>query len=246
MQATQRTTHTLDAPGAATYDVRPATTGDDIPLFLIGSPMGAAGFGTLASHFPDRTIITYDPRGAERSTKEDPSSQSNADQHADDLHRIIQEVGGPVDLFASSGGAVNALALVAKHPEDVRTSSRTSRRLPRSCPIARTPRRRCARSTTPTGRRLRCRHGALHRSHQPSRAVPGRLREQPAPDPAMFGMPTEDDGSRTDVLLAQNIIGSTHVRARLRRAARRLHPDHRRRGGRIGGRDGKSRGPCGR
>ena len=26
-----------------------------------------------------------------------------------------------MDLFASSGGAVNALALVAKHPEDVRT-----------------------------------------------------------------------------------------------------------------------------
>lgn len=41
--------------------------------------------------------------------------------HADDLHRIIREVGGPVDLFASSGGAVNALALVAKHPEEVRT-----------------------------------------------------------------------------------------------------------------------------
>ena len=28
---------------------------------------------------------------------------------------------GPVDLFASSGGALNALALVARHPEQVRT-----------------------------------------------------------------------------------------------------------------------------
>ena len=28
---------------------------------------------------------------------------------------------GPVDIFASSGGAVNALALVARHPEQVRT-----------------------------------------------------------------------------------------------------------------------------
>ena len=118
---TEATTRTIDAPGATvTYDVRPGT-GSDIPLFLIGAPMGAAGFGTLASHFPDRTIVTYDPRGADRSTKDDPSSPSTADQHADDLHRIIQEVGGPVDLFASSGGAVNALALVAKHPEDVRT-----------------------------------------------------------------------------------------------------------------------------
>src|SRR4029077_1842987 len=91
-------------------------------LLLIGSPMGAGGFGTLASHFPDRTVLTYDPRGVERSTKADPGSPSTPDQHADDLHRIIDELGaGPVDLFASSGGAVNALALVAKHPEQVRT-----------------------------------------------------------------------------------------------------------------------------
>jgi hypothetical protein len=34
--------------------------------------------------------------------------------------------------------------------------------------------------------------------------------DQPAPDPAMFGLPTEDDGSRDDPLLAQNIISGTH------------------------------------
>jgi pimeloyl-ACP methyl ester carboxylesterase len=40
----------------------------------------------------------------------------------DDLHRLIEVIGGgPVDLFAISGGAVNALALVSKHPEEVRT-----------------------------------------------------------------------------------------------------------------------------
>ena len=61
MQLTQPTTRTLEAPGATvSYDVRPGS-GGDIPLFLIGSPMGAAGFGCLASRFPDRTIITYDP-----------------------------------------------------------------------------------------------------------------------------------------------------------------------------------------
>src|SRR5262245_12757785 len=110
---TEPTTHTLEAPGAVlTYDVRRAADPSDgtRPLFLIGSPMGAAGFATLAGHFADRTVITYDPRGSERSTKEDPTSQSTPDQHADDLHRIIAEVGaGPVDMFASSGGAVNAL-----------------------------------------------------------------------------------------------------------------------------------------
>jgi hypothetical protein len=33
---------------------------------------------------------------------------------------------------------------------------------------------------------------------------------QPAPDPAMFGLPTEDDGGRTDPLLGQNIVSCTH------------------------------------
>ena len=34
--------------------------------------------------------------------------------------------------------------------------------------------------------------------------------DQPGPDPAMFGLPTEDDGNRTDALLGQNIITCTH------------------------------------
>jgi hypothetical protein len=33
---------------------------------------------------------------------------------------------------------------------------------------------------------------------------------QPPPDPAMFGMSAEDDGTRTDALLHQNIITCTH------------------------------------
>jgi hypothetical protein len=32
--------------------------------------------------------------------------------------------------------------------------------------------------------------------------------KQPGPDPAMFGMPTEDDGSRTDPLLGLALVGS--------------------------------------
>src|SRR5919202_6998 len=88
---------------------------------MIGSPMGAAGFGTLAGHFTDRTVITYDPRGVERSRRTDETIPSTPDLHADDLYRLISALGGgPVDIFASSGGAVNALALVARHPEQVR------------------------------------------------------------------------------------------------------------------------------
>jgi pimeloyl-ACP methyl ester carboxylesterase len=211
MTMTEATARTLDTPGATlTYDVRPGT-GGDIPLFLIGSPMGAAGFATLASHFPDRTVITYDPRGAERSTKHDPTSESNPDQHADDLHRIIQAVGGPVDLFASSGGAVNALALVAKHPEDVRTL------VAHEPPIA---------SILPDSEDAKAAVRAIQKTYQTRGfgagmahfiAITGhrgpftpKVAAQPAPDPATFGMPTDDDGNRTDVMLSQNIIGTTH------------------------------------
>ena len=208
---TEQVTRTLDVPGAnLTYDVRPGT-GSDIPLFLIGSPMGAAGFGSLSSHFPDRTVITYDPRGAERSTKDDPTSASNPHQHADDLHRIIQEVGGPVDLFASSGGAVNALALVTRHPEDVRTLVAHEPPLATVLPDSENA-KAVVRAMGETYQRGGFGAGMAHfmavTSHRGP--FPDDFASQPAPDPAMFGMPTEDDGDRTDVMLAQNIFGTTH------------------------------------
>jgi pimeloyl-ACP methyl ester carboxylesterase len=209
---TAATTRTIEAPGATvTYDVRPGGPADQRPLFLIGSPMGAAGFGSLASHFPDRTIITYDPRGAERSTKEDPSSASNPDQHADDLHRIIQEVGGPVDLFASSGGAVNALALVAAHPDDVRILVAHEPPLAAILPDSENAKaavRAIERSYRTGGFGAGMAHFMAVTGHRGP--FPDGFAERPAPDPASFGMPTEDDGSRTDVMLAQNIIGTTH------------------------------------
>jgi pimeloyl-ACP methyl ester carboxylesterase len=209
---TEPTTRTIDAPGATvTYDVRPGGSPETRPLFLIGSPMGAAGFSSLASHFPDRTIITYDPRGAERSTKDDPTSPSNPEQHADDLHRIIQEVGGPVDMFASSGGAVNALALVAKHPEDVRILVAHEPPLASVLPDSENA-KAVVRAMADTYQRGGFGAGMAHfiavTGHRGP--FPDDFASQPAPDPAAFGMPTEDDGNRTDVLLAQNVFGTTH------------------------------------
>lgn len=212
---TEPTTHTLDVPGAVlTYDVRPATAGATAQpaLLLIGSPMGAGGFGTLAGHFTDRTVITYDPRGVERSVKADPASESTPEQHADDLHRVIAGVGlGPVDLFASSGGAVNALALVAAHHEDVRTL------VAHEPPLASiVPDRDGAMAFTQAIHDTYERSGfgpamaqfILAVSHQGP--MTAELASQPAPDPAMFGLPTEDDGTRTDALLGQNIVTCTH------------------------------------
>jgi pimeloyl-ACP methyl ester carboxylesterase len=209
---TEPTTRTIEVPGATlTYDVRPGGSAETPPLFLIGSPMGASGFGTLAGHFADRTIITYDPRGAERSTKDDPTTASNPDQHADDLHRIVQEVGGPVDLFASSGGAVNALALVAKHPEDVRILVAHEPPIASILPDSENAKavvRAIQNSYQARGSNAGMAHFMAVTSHRGP--FPDDFASQPAPDPATFGMPTEDDGTRTDVLLGQSIIGTTH------------------------------------
>lgn len=205
-------TRTLDVPGATlAYDVRDGR-GEGPPLLLIGSPMGAGGFATLAGHFTDRTVVTYDPRGVERSPKHDPATPSTPDEHAADVHRVIEAIGGgPVDLFASSGGAVNALALVAAYPTDVRTL------------VAHEP---------PLAALLPDREGAL----AVSRAIADAYQRDgfgagmarfiavvshqgpftvadaaaPGPEPAMFGLPPDDDGSRTDPLLFQNLISCTH------------------------------------
>lgn len=208
------TTRTLGVPGAVlTYDVRPSESPDPV-LLLIGSPMGAGGFGTLARHFADRTVVTYDPRGVERSIKADPAGPSTPEEHADDLHRLIAELdAGPVDVFASSGGAVNALALVAKHPGQVRML------VAHEPPLASIlPDREVAMGVTQ----------AIHDEYEQNGFGAGMARfivavghkgpmdadfaRQPAPDPAMFGLPPEDDGVRTDPLLGQNIVTCTHFK----------------------------------
>jgi pimeloyl-ACP methyl ester carboxylesterase len=212
-RTTQLTTHTLDVPGATlTYDVRRNDASTEPVLLLIGSPMGAGGFGTLSQHFSDRTLVTYDPRGVERSVRTDPTSPVTPDVHADDLHRLIQAIGGaPVDLFASSGGAVNAFALMSRHPEDVRTL------VAPEPPLASVlPDREHAMAATSAVAETYQRSGwgagmaqfiALSSHQGPFTA---ETAGQPGPDPATFGMPAEDDGSRTDPLLGQNLVTCTH------------------------------------
>jgi pimeloyl-ACP methyl ester carboxylesterase len=212
-RATQITTHTLDVPGATlTYDVRPNDASTEPILLLIGAPMGAAGFGTLSQHFSDRTVVTYDPRGSERSLKTDPTSPVTPDVHADDLHRLIQAIGGgPVDLFASSGGAVNALALVSRHPEDVRTLVAHEPPLASVLPD-REHALAAARSVHETYQRSGWGAGMAHFIAVTGHQGPftPEVAGQPAPDPVMFGLPTGDDGSRTDPMLGQHMITSTH------------------------------------
>ena len=207
------TTRTLEVPGVVlTYDVRRAASPTAPVLLMIGSPMGAGGFGTLAGHFTDRTVVTYDPRGVERSVKADPSSVSTPAQHAADLHRIIADLDeGAVDLFATSGGAVNALALVSEHPEDVRTL------VAHEPPLAAIlPDREAAMAFTKAISDTYEQSGFGPAMAQFILAVGHRgpitaeFASQPPPDPAMFGLPADDDGKRSDALLHQNIVTSTH------------------------------------
>ena len=202
------TTHALRTPaGTLTYDVHgPLPTADGRPpLFMVGAPMGADGFATLASLLPDRTVVTYDVRGLGRSVRADGSATQTPEQNADDHHRIIEALGaaGPVEVFASSGGAVSALALVAAHPQDVTTL--VAHEPP--C-LAVLPDADAAFAAERAVHATYASHGwAAGMAHFIAlTSVQGELTDEfasaPAPDPAMFGMAMEDDGSRGDPLLS--------------------------------------------
>ena len=205
------TTQTLDVPGATlTYDVRPGSSTSEPPLVLVGSPAGAGGFPSLADQFPDRTIVTFDPRNnGERSPADDPSVPITPDVQADDVHAVIEAVGGgPVDMFASSGGAIVSLALVAKYPNDVRTlvaheppfaSLVADRELALAANRAIYDAYMAGGAGAGMGKFMQI---VLHGGEFTPEVVAA-----PGVDPAMFGFPAgEDDGVRTDLMLAHQVL----------------------------------------
>ena len=201
------TTQMLETPEVdLVYDIHgPLPTADGRPpLVMIGQPMDASGFGTLVSHFPDRTVVTYDPRGLGRSTRKDGRVDHAPGIQAADVHAIIEALGaGPVEMFASSGGAVTALALVAAYPDDVTTLVAHE---PPLIPVL------------PDAQAAECARAGVRDAYEGGGSGAGMAAfimmtswrgeftdgyfAQPAPDPAMFGMPTVDDGSRNDPLLS--------------------------------------------
>ncbi len=200
---------TLEVPGATlTYDVRRVDGTSEPPLLLIGSPMGAGGFPSLAAQLPDRTLVSMDPRNnGERSPADDPSVPITPEVAADDVHRVIEAVGGgPVDLFGSSGGAVVTLALIAKYPNDVRIA------IAHEPPLAaivddREQALAAIRALNETYHRSGGGVGMAHFIAIVSHAGPftADVAAAPPPDPAMFGMPADDDGTRTDLMLEHNM-----------------------------------------
>jgi pimeloyl-ACP methyl ester carboxylesterase len=201
------TTHTLETAEAdIAYDIRgPLPTADGRPpLFMIGQPMEASGFGTLASYFPDRTVVTYDPRGLGRSTRRDGRVDNAPTVQANDVHAVIEALGvGPVEMFASSGGAVTALALVATYPNDVTSLVAHEPPLIAVLPDAEAAGR--ARAAVRDAYEARGRNAGLA-AFIAWTSWQGEFTDdyftQPEPDPLMFGMPADDDGSRDDPLLS--------------------------------------------
>ncbi|MFE4368462.1 alpha/beta fold hydrolase [Streptomyces sp. NPDC056835] len=188
------------------YDVHgplPTTDGRP-PLLMIGQPMDASGFRALTSYFPERTVITYDPRGLGRSTRKDGRVDHAPRTQAADVRALIEALGaGPVEMFASSGGAVTALALVAAYPDGVTTLVAHEPPVIPLLPDARAAER--ARAGVRDAYEEKG-WGAGMAAFIVMTSWQGEFTDdyfaQPAPDPAAFGMPTEDDGSRDDPLLS--------------------------------------------
>jgi pimeloyl-ACP methyl ester carboxylesterase len=114
-------TERLKVPGATIYyEVRGS---GPVLLMMPGGPADAGAFRRIAGHLDSHyTVVTYDPRGLSHSTLDAPIQDEQIVQiSADDAHRLLAETGRePGFVFASSGGAVIALELAARHPEQIR------------------------------------------------------------------------------------------------------------------------------
>ena len=115
-------TETLKVPGATLYyEVRGS---GPVLLMMPGGPADAGAFRRIAEELQsDYTVVTYDPRGLSHSPLEGPIQDERIVQTAaDDVHRLLAATTKePAFVFASSGGAIIALELAARHPEQLRT-----------------------------------------------------------------------------------------------------------------------------
>jgi pimeloyl-ACP methyl ester carboxylesterase len=104
-------THLLDTADVdIAYDIRgPLTTADGRPpLFMIGQPMDASGLATLASYFPDRTVVTYDPRGLGRSIRKDDQVDNVPEIQAGDVTTLVAHEPPLIPVLPDAAAAQHA------------------------------------------------------------------------------------------------------------------------------------------
>jgi pimeloyl-ACP methyl ester carboxylesterase len=152
-------------------------------------------------------VVTYDPRGLGRSTeRRDGRDDQRPEGQAADLHALKEHLAGSqqVDVFGSSGGAVAGLAWAAQFPDDIATL------VPHEPPST---------WLLPDAEAADRAFGAVRDTYQSGGQGKGMAQfiattmwsgpftddffAQPPADPAMFGMPSDDDGSRHDPLLSE-------------------------------------------
>jgi len=133
---------------------------------------------------------------------------------AGDVHAVIGALGaGPVEMFASSGGAITALALVAAYPNDVTVLVAHEPPLVHVLPDAEAAGRAIAGFRNVYAAKG---WGAGMAAFIAMASWHGEFTEdyfaRPDPDPAQFGMPSADDGSRGDPLLSDRSSAVTDYR----------------------------------
>ena len=119
--ATVKTQNLKVAGATIYYELRGS---GPVLLMMPGGPADAGAFRRIAEDLQsDYTVVTYDPRGLSHSPVDGPIQDERIVQTAaDDAHRLLAAITkGPAFVFASSGGAVIALELATRHPEQVRT-----------------------------------------------------------------------------------------------------------------------------
>jgi pimeloyl-ACP methyl ester carboxylesterase len=122
MTMTTTITNTLRVPGAQLhYEVRGS---GPLLLLICGGVYDADGYAGLAHHLTDRyTVLTYDRRGNSRSPLDGPPAPQSIQAHGDDAHRLLSAVaadrGETAAVFGNSSGAIIAMELAARHPEQV-------------------------------------------------------------------------------------------------------------------------------
>ncbi|MGW3304100.1 alpha/beta fold hydrolase [Streptomyces rubiginosohelvolus] len=95
--------------------------GDGPLLFLVGAPVGRAGFAALAHELAGRfTVVTHDPRGIGDSRAVPGMTAPTPEVLAEDLAALVDRfTGGPALFAGTSGGAVTLLELGRRHPDMV-------------------------------------------------------------------------------------------------------------------------------
>ena len=113
----QKRTGMLDVPGAKLYyEVRGAAK--PVLLLIPGQLADCGVFGPVAGLLAERfTVVTYDRRGNSRSVLTGPPADLRMSEQSGDALELLDAVGAETAyVLGSSGGALIALDLLARHP----------------------------------------------------------------------------------------------------------------------------------